>query len=232
MEKPSMSDTLRRIRCRIEEAALQAGRDPQQVRLMAVTKTVPPQRVNEAIACGIDLLGENRVQEYLEKRPLYAAEHCQVHMIGALQTNKVKYIIDKVEMIQSLDSLRLAAAIDRCASAAGRRMPVLVEVNIGREESKSGVFAEQLPEFLCQLAEYPALQVQGLMAIPPATADSRQTEAYFSEMFRLFIDMREKNIDNIGMSVLSMGMSADYPLAVKHGSTMVRLGSCMFGSRQ
>lgn len=227
-----MSDTLRRIRSQMEEAALAAGRQPQEVRLMAVTKTVPPEVVNEAIACGVDLLGENRVQEYLEKRPFYQAEHCQVHMIGALQTNKVKYIVDKVDMIQSLDSLRLAAVINRCAAAAGRVMPVLVEVNIGREGSKSGVFAEALEEFLHQLSQYPSIQVQGLMAIPPISSSIRQAEEYFSEMFGLFIDMREKNIDNIRMSVLSMGMSADYPLAVKHGSTLVRLGSCIFGSRK
>ncbi len=219
------------VRSRIQEAASAAGRDPAEIRMMAVTKTQSVQRVNEAIAAGVTLLGENRAQELLEKYDGYHREACDIHFIGHLQSNKVRAVIDKVTMIESVDRLSLAQEIDRCAKAHGLVMPVLVEVNIGREESKSGVLPENLSGLLEELSGLPGLSVQGLMAIPPNVEDSVQKEGYFEQMYRHFIDIKAKKLDNISMTVLSMGMSHDYPLAIRHGSTIVRIGRALFGER-
>ena len=193
---------------------------------MAVTKTVPPEAVNEAIRCGITLLGENRVQEYLSKRDLYLPQS-EVHFIGHLQTNKVKYICDNVDMIQSVDSLRLAEEINRLCERNGRVMDVLIEVNIGGEESKSGVSPEMLEELLYKASQLPNIRVKGLMCIPPAGGG----EAFFLKMQQIHLDISAKKSDNISMSILSMGMSGDYKEAVKYGSTLVRIGTKLFGAR-
>ncbi len=216
---------------RIALAAQQAHRSAADVRLMAVTKTNSAQRVNEAVAAGITLLGENRAQELLEKYDDYHKDKCEIHFIGHLQTNKVKAIIDRVSLIQSVDRLSLAEKIDRCAAETGRVMPVLIEVNIGNEASKSGVLPQMLPELLAQMAGLSHLQVKGLMCIPPNVTDDLTKERYFAQMYRHFIDIKAKKMDNVCMDILSMGMSGDFPLAIKHGSHIVRIGRELFGER-
>lgn len=215
-----------RIREAVSEAAIRNGRNPDEITLMAVTKTVAPEIVNCAIGCGIRLLGENRVQEYQSKRDSYLPE-ADVHFIGHLQGNKVKYLIGNVSMIQSVDRISLAKEIDRCAGKQGIRQDILLEVNIGGEESKSGVSPDALPELLAQTAAMEHLHVCGLMTIPPPTQDTCHLEA----MQRLFEDMKAKRIPNTDMRILSMGMSGDYEAAVACGSTMVRIGSALFGAR-
>lgn len=216
---------------RIALAAQAANRNPSDIRLMAVTKTNSAQRVNEAVAAGITLLGENRAQELLEKYEDYHKENCEIHFIGHLQTNKVKSIIDKVSLIQSVDRLPLAEKIDRCAKEAGRVMPVLVEVNIGGEATKSGAQPQMLPELLAQMACFSNIKIKGFMCIPPNVTDDLTKERYFAQMYRHFIDIRAKKMDNVCMDILSMGMSYDFPLAIKHGSNIVRIGRELFGER-
>lgn len=234
MEKYSSEDVrenCREVFFRVGEAAARSGRSPQDIQIMAVTKTVPPDLVNVAIEEGISLLGENRVQEFLGKESFYHLEKAKVHFIGHLQTNKVKAIIEKVDMVQSLDSLRLAQQIDRAAAEAGRVMEVLVEVNIGREASKSGILPEETAEFLEQIAGFPALHVRGLMCIPPQISENPENLHFFENMAQLFIDMRDKKIDNVDMDFVSMGMSSDYAAAIEAGANLVRIGTALFGKR-
>ncbi len=216
----------------VKQAALNCGRNPQDVTLMAVTKTVAPELVNEAIRCGIHLLGENRAQELLEKYGSYEKEGCEIHFIGHLQTNKVKQIIDKVTMIHSVDSLHLAEEIDKQAAKHGLVMKILVEVNIGDEESKSGVPADEVEQLLEEIAKLPHISVQGLMCIPPVCEKTEDSAYYFAKMQQLFIDMQRKKLDNISMSILSMGMSNDYQTAIQYGSNIVRIGTALFGARK
>ena len=233
MEKSyaDVAENIARIREEIAQAAQKAGRSPDEVQLMAVTKTVPAETVNAAIACGIRLLGENRAQELREKYPLYDKEAADIHFIGHLQSNKVRQIIDKVTMIHSVDRFSLAEEISARAQALGRVMDILLEVNIGDEDTKSGVHTSSVEELSCQVAQLPGICVRGLMAIPPVSDNFLQTERYFSSMRQLFVDIQAKKIDNVPMDVLSMGMSGDYTLAVKHGSHIVRLGTAIFGHR-
>ncbi|MBE6850794.1 MAG: YggS family pyridoxal phosphate-dependent enzyme [Ruminococcus sp.] len=215
-----------RIREAVNTAALKCGRDPNEITLMAVTKTVAPEIVNCAIDCGIRFLGENRVQEYQSKRELYHPD-AQVHFIGHLQANKVKYLIGNVAMIHSVDRMSLAQEINRCAMKHGIRQDVLLEVNIGGEESKSGVMPQQLPELLEQVAALTNVRVCGLMTIPPPTQDTCHLEA----MQRLFEDTKALHVPDTEMRILSMGMSGDFEAAIACGSTLVRIGSALFGAR-
>ena len=226
-----MRDNLRAVEESMREACLSAGRDPADVELLAVTKTVPPERINAAIKAGVRGIGENRVQEFLQKRDDLLLEGASVHLIGHLQTNKVSQIVGKVDMIESIDSLRLAQAVDAASAKLGRVTDVLVEVNIGREETKSGVFAEQLEGFLHDISNLSGLKVRGLMTVPPILSEECEKRRIFARMYKLFIDIRAKNIDNITMDVLSMGMSGDYREAILEGSTQVRVGSAIFGRR-
>ena len=231
----SVAQRLAVIREEIERACAQAGRRPQEVSLLAVTKTVEPARINEAIAAGASMIGENRAQELLSKLPdlqIAGQPPVGVHFIGHLQTNKVKSIIDQVDLIQSLDSIGLAKEIDRQAAMHGKVMPVLVEVNIGKQESKSGVYREDLLNFLEQIAAFSHIRVDGLMCIPPICDTEAQRRKYFSSMYDLFIDIRAQNMDNGSMNILSMGMSGDFREAILEGSTMVRIGSALFGQRE
>lgn len=222
---------LKTIRERIEKAAVSVGRNPEEVTLMAVTKTVEPVLINHAIENGIDLIGENKVQEFLSKKPFLKLENCQAHLIGHLQTNKVKQIVSEVFMIQSLDSLKLAGEISKRSVEKGIITPCLVEVNIGAEESKTGLELSSLEELLCQVAELGGISVQGLMTIPPICDDEKELDKYFSKMHKIFVDIKDKKLDNINMCILSMGMSSDYESAVRNGSTLVRVGSSIFGQR-
>ncbi len=219
------------IRERIAKAALSVGRNPDEITLMAVTKTVEPIFINHAIENGIDLIGENKVQELLSKKPYLNLENCQAHLIGHLQTNKVKQIVSEVSMIQSLDSLKLAKEISKRSTEKGLITPCLVEVNIGQEESKTGLELSSLEELLCEVSVLEGISVQGLMTIPPICDDEKEHDKYFSKMHKIFVDIRDKKLDNINMCVLSMGMSSDYEAAVRNGSTLVRVGSSIFGAR-
>ena len=213
---------IERIRGDIRDACARAGRSPDEVRLMAVTKTVDPELVNRAIAQGIDLLGENRVQEFLSKKDSYD-KSAEVHIIGHLQTNKVKYIINDVSMIQSVDSERLLAEISRLAVKNGRTMDILCEVNIGGEDSKSGVSPDELRPLLEAAANTEGVRLRGLMTIPPPT----DSDIFLGRMKELYDRLSE----SFPMDVLSMGMTHDYAAAVLHGSTLVRVGTGLFGAR-
>lgn len=223
-----IQENLRVIRENIAEACSGCGRDPDSVEIMAVTKTVPPEIVNAAIKMGIGLMGENRVQEFLSKQEDYAekasdGKPVRIHFIGQLQTNKVKYIIDPMCMIQSVDSIRLAKEISRLALAKSKVMDILCEVNIGGEESKGGIAPDGLAELLEQVTAFDGVRLRGLMTIPPPS----ESDIYLGRMGELYDRFSEK----YGMDVLSMGMTGDYVRAVKYGSTIVRIGTGLFGTR-
>ncbi|MBQ9808507.1 MAG: YggS family pyridoxal phosphate-dependent enzyme [Ruminococcus sp.] len=217
-----IDENLRVIRENIAEAAAKYRSPDDEVRIMAVTKTVPPEAVNHAVELGVSLLGENRVQEYLSKAELYD-KSAEVQFIGHLQTNKIKYIINTVTMIQSVDSIKLASETDRLAGKNGRIMDVLCEVNIGGEESKSGVSPEGLAPLLEQMSAMENIRVRGLMTIPPP-ADS---DIFLGRMQELYSRYAEK----YDFDTLSMGMTHDYADAVRYGSTLVRIGTGLFGAR-
>ncbi len=227
-----VADNLARIRESIADACALAGRRQEDVQLIAVTKTVDAARINEAIAAGVHQIGENRVQEYCQKRPLLSDECGLVtHLIGHLQTNKVNQIVGKVDMIQSVDSFRLAERISRASVGLGIVSKVLIEVNIGAEEAKSGVEPDKLSELLEMVAGLPGICVRGLMTVAPILPSETEKRKVFSRMYQLFVDNRGKNMDNISMQELSMGMSGDYREAILEGATMVRIGSAIFGNR-
>lgn len=214
---------------RLAAASRRAGRSPDEITLLAATKTVDADTINYAVDKGITHIGENRVQELLSKFDSLKPVHR--HFIGHLQTNKVRDIIDKVEMIESVDSLRLANEISKQAVRLERSVDVLLEVNIGGEPSKSGFAPEETESALREISRLPGIRVKGLMAIPPAADLPEETRKYFRNMYKLFIDMRDKKIDNSIMSVLSMGMSNDFDVAVEEGTTLVRVGTSLFGGR-
>jgi len=231
MARSLVDDRIARVREKMTNACIAVGRDPSEVTLMAVTKTVDAARINAAIAAGITHIGENRVQEFLGKRDDLNLSGVEAHLIGHLQTNKVKQIVGKVNMIQSVDSNRVAQAIDAASQKLGIVTPVLVEVNIGGEEAKSGIAPDALEELLFEMAEMPHVAVQGLMTVPPILEQSSEKRAIFAKMKKLFIDIRDKSIHNISMNILSMGMSSDYEEAIMEGATLVRVGSAIFGER-
>ena len=216
---------------RIAEAAQKVGKKREDITFLAATKTVDAQTINHAISLGLDHIGENRVQELLAKYEEYDLENCSLQFIGHLQSNKVRQIVGKVDLIQSVDSFKLANEISAQSLKRNVHTDLLVEVNIGREENKSGVFEENLEELLCQIAELDGISVQGLMTIPPICDNKQKISHYFNKMHRLFIDISQKKLDNINMSILSMGMSDDYYEAILEGATMVRIGSALFGAR-
>jgi hypothetical protein len=224
-----ISDNYKRIIESIEEAKESFGRK-DQVRFMAVTKGVEHEKINYALSLGIDLLGENRAQEFLQKLPFYSktAKKTEIHFIGGLQNNKVKYIIDKVDVIQSADSIKLLTEIDKRAAAYNLTMDVLIEINIGCEWSKNGIDSSGLPGLLEEAQELSNVRVRGLMAIPPIDAE----EKIYADMQRLYMDAKthvKREPDSF--DTLSMGMSGDYVTAIKHGANIIRIGSALFGSR-
>ena len=221
----------RLINERIAEAAERSGRKREDITLLAATKTVDAATINHAISLGLDHIGENRVQELLSKYEDYDLSNCSLQFIGHLQTNKVRQIVDKVDLIQSVDSVRLAREISNQSVKRGKKTDILVEVNIGREDNKSGVFAENLEELLCEIAQFEGISVKGLMTIPPICENEHKILKYFNNMHKLFIDISSKKLDNVSMTILSMGMSADYYQAILEGATMVRVGSALFGAR-
>ncbi len=228
----AVEENYKAISARVKEAAIRAGRNPDDVRLMAVTKTVESVYINRALDLGADLIGENRVQEYLGKKDELHLDGVEKHLIGHLQTNKVSRIVGEVDMIESVDSVRLAKEISRVSVNKGIDTNILVEVNVGREASKSGIYIEELEQLLCQIAEMDNIKIKGLMTIPPICESEKELNEYFGTMYQSFIDIRDKKLDNVSMEILSMGMSGDFEAAVANGSNIVRVGSAIFGARK
>ena len=227
----SIAENIARIRAEMNAAAIAAGRDPKEIQLCAATKMNGADAVRQAIAAGVDCCGENRVQELVAKLAENAYEGAPVHFIGHLQTNKVKQVVGKVDLIQSVDSERLLKAIDKEAAKQGIRQNILLEVNIGEEASKSGFGADDILPLVDRIAEFPNVCLKGLMAIPPISYNSGENLKFFQKMFQLTVDISKKIEDNVMVDCLSMGMSGDYEDAIAAGSTMIRVGTAIFGAR-
>ena len=227
----SIAENVARIRLQMQEAAIAAGRDPSSVLLCAATKMNDAAAVREAIRAGVDCCGENRVQELTAKLAQDAYRGAPVHFIGHLQTNKVRQVVGKVSLIQSVDSLRLLEAIDREACRQGLVQDILLEVNIGGEESKSGFAPEELEEILPQIGRFANICVKGLMCIPPIGEKNGDSAIFFKKMCNISVDITGKKYDNVKVDCMSMGMSQDYREAIANGSTMIRVGTAIFGAR-
>ena len=227
----SIAENVAAIRQELEKAALAAGRDPKEIQLCAATKMNDAEAVRQAIAAGVDCCGENRVQELTQKLAQNAYDGAPVHFIGHLQTNKVKQVVGKVALIQSVDSLRLLSAIDAEARKQGIVQDILLEINIGQEESKSGFREEEILPLLEKIGDFPNICVKGLMAIPPISQNSGDNLKYFQKISHLSVDIKAKKYDNVTVKCLSMGMSGDYQDAIRCGSTMIRIGTAIFGAR-
>lgn len=225
-----ITENYRYVRGKIDEACRRAGRNPQDVTLIAVSKTKPVSMIEELLPEGVVDFGENKPQELKEKYELLP-KNLRFHMIGHLQRNKVKYIIERACMIHSVDSLRLAETIQEEAAKHDRIMPVLVEVNIAQEESKFGLTAGETANFVHEIAKFPNLCVKGLMTIAPFVENPEDNRVHFRNLYNLFIDIKAGNIDNVDMCILSMGMTNDYEVAVEEGATHVRVGTGIFGVR-
>ncbi len=227
---PSVRDNITLVREEIARAAAKAGRSPAEVRLLAVTKTVDDDRIREAIAAGVDLVGENYVQEARRKIDLLGRS-LPWHFIGHLQTNKAKYAVRLFDLIHSVDRVELARELDRRAAVAGVTLGILVEVNVSGEATKSGVPAPQAPALVQALAELPGLSVRGLMTMPPWFDDPEEARPHFAALRRLAEEIRRERIEGVCMEELSMGMTNDYRVAVEEGATIVRIGRAIFGER-
>jgi PLP dependent protein len=227
----TIKDNILGIKKNIAEAALKAGREPSGIKLMAVSKTVDDRRINEAIAAGIDMIGENYVQE--AKRKIEIMGHPVAwHFIGHLQTNKTKYAVRLFDMIHSVDRLELAQELDKKATALGRKISVLMEVNVSGESTKSGVPLKEAMQLIKQMSSFKSLAVQGLMTMPPWFDDPEDARPYFVALRELRDGIIREGIEEVTMKELSMGMSGDYMVAAEEGSTIVRIGRSIFGERQ
>ena len=226
----TIKDHLNEVRENIRKACEKSGRSPKEVTLIAVSKTKPLFMLEEAYEAGARDFGENKVQEILEKCPRMP-EDARFHMIGPLQRNKVKQVLPHAVLIHSVDSLRLAEQIDQEAEKLGITAKILLEVNVAKEESKFGMMPEEVPEMVEQISLLPHLQIEGLMTIAPFVDDPEKNRPVFQKLYQLSVDIKKKNIDNVNMSVLSMGMTGDYQVAVEEGATMIRVGTGIFGAR-
>ena len=227
----SIAENVARIKAEMAAAAIAAGRDPKDILLCAATKMNDSENVRQAIAAGVDCCGANRVQELLLKQPLGAYEGKPVHFIGHLQTNKVKQVVGKVSLIHSVDSQRLLEAVNKEAGKQGIVQDILLEINIGDEDSKSGFDKTSVWEVLEKISDFSNIRVRGLMAIPPICQNPTDNHKFFQEMCKLSVDITAKKYDNVSVEILSMGMSDDYADAIACGSTMIRVGTAIFGSR-
>ena len=225
-----LKENLEYVESQIREACERSGRLREEVTLIAVSKTKPVSVLKEAYDLGVRVFGENKVQELADKYEELPKD-IRWHMIGHLQRNKVKYIIDKVELIHSVDSLRLAETIEKEAAKHNITANILIEVNVAKEESKFGLMPEELDEFVSEVAKFPHIQVQGLMTIAPFVDDPEENRGIFQRLRKLSVDIAAKNVDNITMRILSMGMTNDYTVAVEEGAAMVRVGTGIFGAR-
>ena len=228
---PNIAENIRAIRENMAQAAKSAGRAPEEILLCAATKMNDAEAVREAVAAGVDCCGENRVQELTQKLAEGAYTGKPVHFIGHLQTNKVKQVVGKVDLIESVDRMELLECIEKTAAKLGIVQPILLEVNIGAEESKSGFLQEEIWQTVEKMADFPHCRLRGLMAIPPISLHPGDNRRYFAEMRNLFVDISEKKYDNVDMECLSMGMSGDYADAIAEGATMIRVGTAIFGPR-
>jgi len=226
-----IAENVRRVYERIAEAAAASGRRPEDISLVAATKMNDAARVREAIEAGIKIAGENRVQELLQKDELGAYEGAQLHFIGTLQKNKVKYVVGRCDLIQSVSSETLLREISKRALALGKTQDILLEVNIGDEAAKTGAHLSALEGLLQAAGEEKGVAVCGLMTIPPVCDAPAEARRYFDKMYELFVDIRAKKYDNVTMRILSMGMSGDYAEAILSGADMVRVGTAIFGAR-
>ena len=227
----SIADNIARIREQMARAAIAAGRKPEDIALCAATKMNGTANIRQAIAAGVDCCGENRVQELTQKLAENAYEGVGLNFIGHLQNNKVKQVVGKVSLIQSVDSLHLMDAIHKEASRLGICQDILLEINIGEEASKSGFNKHEVPEILDRVAEFSGIHVRGFMAIPPICENPTENRKFFQEMHHLSVDIAAKKYDNVCVDILSMGMSDDYAEAIACGSTMIRVGTAIFGKR-
>lgn len=226
-----IAENVAAIRERMARAAEKAGRDPRDITLCAATKMNDAAAVREAVAAGVDCCGENRVQELVKKQGENAYQGAPVHFIGHLQRNKVRQVVGKVDLIQSVDRTELLEAIQAEALRQGIRQEILLEVNIGGEAAKSGFAPRQIPEIVEKMEEFPNLFLRGLMAIPPISHFPGENLRFFSEMCNLFVDISRKKEDNVSVTRLSMGMTGDFEDAIACGSTMIRVGTGIFGPR-
>ncbi|MCI8798244.1 MAG: YggS family pyridoxal phosphate-dependent enzyme [Lachnospiraceae bacterium] len=224
-------ENLEAVKKSMADSGRKAGRDPGEVTLIAVSKTKPVSSLGEAYDTGIRDFGENKVQELLDKMQELPSD-IRWHMIGHLQRNKVKYIVGKVALIHSVDSLRLAEEISREAMKQKTETDILIEVNVAGESSKYGVSVEEAPVLVSRIATLPAVHIRGLMTIAPFTEDAEENRPYFRRLKQLSVDIRQKNIDNVSMDILSMGMTGDYSVAIEEGATCVRVGTGIFGERR
>ena len=224
-----LKDQLQEVEKRIQAACDRAGRKREEVTLIAVSKTKPVETLQEAYDLGVRIFGENKVQELTAKYEALPKD-IHWHMIGHLQTNKVKYIIDKAELIHSVDSLKLAETIEKEAAKHDLIADILVEVNVAEEESKFGMKMEEVIPFVEKVSAFPHVRVRGLMTIAPFVEDPEENRSIFADLHKLYIDIKKKNHDNDTVSVLSMGMTNDYEVAIEEGATMVRVGTGIFGT--
>ena len=227
----SIEENIAKIRENIRLAAISAGRNPDEILLCAATKMNDATAVHRAIQAGVDCCGENKVQELTEKLRANAYHGAPIHFIGHLQTNKVRMVVGNVDLIQSVDSIRLLEAINKEAEKLNIQQSILLEVNIGNEASKSGFLASEIQEILPLIPKYRNILVKGLMAIPPICQFKGENRNFFEEMYHLYVDIMQKKYDNISVGILSMGMSDDYEDAITCGSTMIRIGTAIFGAR-
>ena len=225
-----LRENLQEVEKRIQEACARAGRDRSEVTLVSVSKTKPVEMLQEAYDLGVRVFGENKVQEIRDKYDALPKD-IEWHMIGHLQTNKVKYIVDKVKLIHSVDSLRLAEIIEKEAEKHNRSVDILLEVNVAEETSKFGLKTVEVIPFAEKIAQFPHINMRGLMTIAPFVDDPEKNRTIFRDLHKLYVDIKEKNIDNGTVSILSMGMTNDYEVAVEEGATMVRVGTGIFGAR-
>lgn len=228
----AVADNVARIREQMALAAARAGRDEKEIQLLAATKMNDKIHIQQAIAAGVDVCGENRVQELQEKLGKDAYAGCPVHFIGHLQKNKAKFLVGNVDMIQSVDSVALMEVLERLAAQRSLVQDILLEINVGGEAAKSGVPPEQADEFAARLEDFPHLRLRGFMTIPPISAENGGNLRYFAKMFQLYVDIKAKKYDNNSIDCLSMGMSDDFADAIKEGTTLIRVGTAIFGSRQ
>lgn len=224
-----ISQNIKEVKEKIEMAAARSGRKSEDITLVAVSKTQPIEKIIEAKESGLNIFGENKVQEIVDKYPNII--EVQWHLIGHLQTNKVKYIIDKVSLIHSLDSISLAEEIDKRAKKANKIMPVLIQINIGKEESKSGIFEEELQDFIEELKKFNNIVIKGIMTIPPKADSDDEARKYFKRMKEIFESLKVYNCENIDIEYLSMGMTGDYEIAIEEGANIIRVGTGIFGER-
>ena len=227
-----IAENVARIREEMARAEARAGRPEGSVQLLAATKMNGADQVRAAIAAGVDACGENRVQELVEKNEQGAYTGAPLHFIGHLQKNKAKFLVGVADLIQSVDSPELMAVIDRLAEKKGVVQDILIEVNIGGEAAKSGILPEQADEMSAKMEEYPNLCLRGFMTIPPIAVENGGNLRYFAKMYQLYVDIKRKKYDNTNIEYLSMGMSDDFADAIKEGSTMIRVGTRIFGARQ